>query len=180
MLSSFGEDACGRVYAVSLDGPVYRLAQSGPAQGGECGPPPGVSPPAPAPSDVAPETVDRTAPVVRLVAAARQRPWRTGVVALQASCDEVCDLTARGTFVLGRRRTLATTAKVTLRTATVTSRLAAGTTVTVQAKVSGRTRRSLLRALRRHRGVTVRFIVAATDPAGNAARGTARSQISLH
>ena len=26
-LSSFGEDARGRVYAVSLDGPVYRLAQ---------------------------------------------------------------------------------------------------------------------------------------------------------
>jgi hypothetical protein len=25
-LSSFGEDARGRVYAVSLDGPVYRLA----------------------------------------------------------------------------------------------------------------------------------------------------------
>ncbi|MDX6660093.1 MAG: hypothetical protein QOJ55_915, partial [Solirubrobacteraceae bacterium] len=25
-LSSFGEDARGRVYATSLDGPVYRLA----------------------------------------------------------------------------------------------------------------------------------------------------------
>ena len=25
-LSSFGEDARGRVYAVSLDGPVYRIA----------------------------------------------------------------------------------------------------------------------------------------------------------
>jgi hypothetical protein len=25
-LSSFGEDALGRVYATSLDGPVYRLA----------------------------------------------------------------------------------------------------------------------------------------------------------
>ena len=28
-LSSFGEDACGRVYATSLDGPVYRLTTSG-------------------------------------------------------------------------------------------------------------------------------------------------------
>jgi hypothetical protein len=28
-LSSFGEDAAGRVYAVSLAGPVYRLAPGG-------------------------------------------------------------------------------------------------------------------------------------------------------
>ncbi len=29
LLSSFGEDGCGRVYATSLNGPVYRLASSG-------------------------------------------------------------------------------------------------------------------------------------------------------
>src|SRR4051794_15732943 len=42
-LSGFGEDASGRVYAASLDGPVYRLAGSGrpgggsPASGGDTG-----------------------------------------------------------------------------------------------------------------------------------------------
>jgi hypothetical protein len=32
-LDSFGEDGCGRVYAVSLNGPVYRLATSGDCAG---------------------------------------------------------------------------------------------------------------------------------------------------
>jgi glucose/sorbosone dehydrogenase len=38
-LGSFGVDGCGRIYAVSLDGPVYRLASTGEcAAGGGAGP----------------------------------------------------------------------------------------------------------------------------------------------
>jgi glucose/sorbosone dehydrogenase len=44
-LNSFGEDSCGRLYAVSGDGPVYRLVGSQPTA---CAPPP----PPPAPSSV--------------------------------------------------------------------------------------------------------------------------------
>jgi len=41
MVSSFGEDACGRVYVVSLSGPVYRLTDGSPAPCVVTGGPPG-------------------------------------------------------------------------------------------------------------------------------------------
>jgi Glucose / Sorbosone dehydrogenase/PASTA domain len=54
-LYSFGEDACGRVYAASGSGPVYRLQPSGVASAPTCtpgapapGPPPPPAPPPPA------------------------------------------------------------------------------------------------------------------------------------
>jgi glucose/arabinose dehydrogenase len=174
-LVSFGEDACGRVYAVSLDGPVSRLAESGacilpPSAGG----PPATSPlggqtPAGAP--------DR-APVLRLAAAARQRPWRSGVVRLRVSCDELCRLSARGTFLITRTQRGAGAARVkVLRTAATRTALAAGATVSLTVKVSAATRRSLLGALRRDRRVTLRIAVAATDAAGHVRHGSARSRI---
>ncbi|HMJ32400.1 MAG TPA: PQQ-dependent sugar dehydrogenase [Baekduia sp.] len=175
-LVSFGEDACGRVYAVSLDGPVSRLAQSG-----ACVPAPG-SPAAAAPATPggqAPGT-DRTAPVLRLRAASRQRPWRTGVVRLRVSCDEACDVRVGGTFVVTRTKNgagAAVVSRVTISTAKAT--LAAGAAVSVKAKVSARTRRPLLRSLRRHRRVTLRFTVTARDKAGNGRTSTARSRVVL-
>jgi glucose/arabinose dehydrogenase len=177
-LASFGEDACGRVYAASLDGPVFRLAQSGdcvlpvpagapPAGGdGTTTPPPGAGPPA-------------GGPRVVLAAAARQRPWRTGVVRVRVTCDAICDVAARGTFLVTRTKSGAGAATVRLlRTATAKTTLAAGARVTVKAKVSARTRRSLLRALHRGRRVTLRFAVTATDRAGHVTRATARSRIT--
>jgi hypothetical protein len=38
-LSSFGQDACGRILVVSLDGPVYRLADGAPSACGSTAPP---------------------------------------------------------------------------------------------------------------------------------------------
>jgi hypothetical protein len=175
-LASFGEDACGRVYAVSLDGPVSRLAQSG-----ECVPPPG-SPAAGAPAAPGGQApgADRTAPVLRLRAASRQRPWRTGVVRLRVSCDEVCDVRVGGTFVVARSPNGARAAVVSrATTSTAKATLAAGAAVSVKATVSARTRRSLLRSLRRHRRVTLRFTVTARDKAGNARTSTARSRMVL-
>jgi hypothetical protein len=163
-LSSFGEDACGRVYAASLDGPVYRLAQSG-----ECVLPPTMT---------TASGGDLAAPVLTLRAAARQRPWRTGVVRLRVSCDAESTISARGTFLITRTGRRAGAAVVRpLRTTTARTTLAAGATATITAKVPAGTRRTLLRALKHGRRVTLRFAVTATDRAGHARRATARSQI---
>jgi glucose/arabinose dehydrogenase len=175
-LSSFGEDACGRVYAASLDGPVYRLSDSGAcvtpsAAGGGSGPGAGAAPPAPHGS------IDH-APVIRLTAAPRQRPWRTGVVRVGVSCDEQCRLSARGTFLITRTGPRARAAAVRLqRTATTRTTLAAGARVTIKMKVSARARRALLRALRRERRVTLRVAVTATDVAGHVRHASVRSRI---
>jgi glucose/arabinose dehydrogenase len=176
-LASFGEDACGRVYAVSLDGPVYRLAQSG-----DCVPPPAaVTPPvAPAPGGDAGGAA--AGPTVKLVAAARQRPWRTGVVRVRVSCDAICDITARGTFLITKANKKAGAAAVVklLHTASAKTTLAAGATVSLKAKVSAATRRSLLAALHRGRRVTLRFAVTAKDRAGRTKTASARSQVVRH
>jgi hypothetical protein len=49
--------------------------------------------------------------------------------------------------------------------------------VTIKLKVSARLRRSLARALHRHRTVSVRFAVDAKDAAGNARRASRSSRI---
>src|SRR5204863_10094158 len=63
-LSGFGEDGVGRVYAASLDGPVYRLVGDPVPPGSEPGPGPGGGGPAPG--------TDTTAPKITLLAARRQ------------------------------------------------------------------------------------------------------------
>jgi glucose/arabinose dehydrogenase len=173
-LASFGEDACGRIYAASLDGPVYRLGQSG-----ACVPPasvggPGVTPPG------TPGVPGAGGPRVKAGAAARQRPWTTGVVRLRVSCEQICDLTARGTFLITKaNKNEGAAAVVKLqRTSTAKTTLAAGATVSVKAKVSATTRRSLLRALQRGRRITLRFAVTAKDRAGHTKTTSVRSRIT--
>jgi glucose/arabinose dehydrogenase len=175
-LASFGEDACGRVYAVSLDGPVYRLAQSG-----DCVLPPGVAGPgAGGPGGPgAPGTITAGGPLVTAGAAARQRPWTTGVVRVRVSCAQICDVGARGTFLITKANKNAGTATVKLlRTATAKTTLAAGATVSLKIKVSARTRHSLLAALHRGRRITLRVAVTATDRAGHTRTTSARSRIT--
>jgi glucose/arabinose dehydrogenase len=111
-LSSFGVDGCGRVYAVSLNGPVYRLASTGACvAGGVDGAPPETGP---ATSPGAPDSTggvaglpptgpatarraDTRAPVLTVHAARRQRVLRKGFVQLRLATDA-----ARNT----RRRTV--------------------------------------------------------------------------
>jgi hypothetical protein len=165
-LASFGEDACGRVYAASLDGPVFRLTDGGACAG---------APPAPTP---APTAGGGGAPRVKVIAAGRQRPWRSGVVRVRVSCDELCRVTAGGTFLITRAQPKAGTAVVTpLRTATHKTVLAANAPTTIMLKVSAKVRRSLLKSLTHHRRVTVRVAIVATDRDGNSARAAARSPI---
>ena len=117
-VSSFGEDGCGRVYAASLGGAVYRFASSGACAG-----------PAPfvgrLPAGVVAAAPDHRAPAFTLLrAAARQHALRTGVVTIRVRCDELCAVRASGR-VLMTRGAHAAAARV-LRTRTAKATLAAG------------------------------------------------------
>ena len=117
-LSSLGEDGCGRIYAASIDGPVYRLVASGACAG-----------PAPVPF-AAPEGPAGTPggpggrPRVKLRVPQRQKVLRAGYVLLSPRCNKICRITASGRLLLGKgtepklqrvRRTLAANARVTLK-----------------------------------------------------------------
>jgi len=165
-LSSFGEDACGEVYATSLNGPVYRLtsgASNGcpgtvPAPG--AGTPPAGSPvDGGAPSGAAP---DRTAPTVRLTALRRQHARRSVRVTL--TCDERCTATVRA-------RGLDRPAGRLQRT------LAARTRVAVRVPLGRAFRGALRRSLRRHRSVALIVRVRVADAAGNARSAVLRLKL---
>jgi hypothetical protein len=153
-LVSFGEDACGRLYAVSHAGPVFRIVDGPPA----C-PPPKRGPP-PVPGGNA-GTIDRTAPRLRVrVGGLRRRALR-----LRVRCDEPCALAARG-----RLRGVA-------RLRTARRRLAAAQPAVVRLGMSRRAARRLRRTIRR-RGRVIAFVaVRARDAAGNESRVTRRARV---
>jgi hypothetical protein len=150
-LTSFGEDACGRIYATSGAGPVYRLSSAG----GTCTPQAGGAPPAAGP--------DRTRPSVRLTARRHQRRGR--IVHFAATCDEQCAITVTGRAA-GRR-----VGAIKRRT------LAAGARVPLRLTLTATARRALARSLRRHRSVLLTLSVRAADAAGNA--GVSRLHVRL-
>jgi glucose/arabinose dehydrogenase len=157
-LSSFGEDACGRVYAASLNGPVYRI-ESGAGTCPAPAAPPGTQPgSSPGPGAGTAGTPDRTAPTLRIGAHRRQRTVRRLRVAV--ACDERCHVTLRAT-ALGR---------------TAASRsglvLAAGSRVVVTTRIRRAARRAMVRRLRGHRPVLVHVRVTAADDARNAVTRT--------
>jgi glucose/arabinose dehydrogenase len=161
-LSSFGQDGCGRVYATSLDGAVYRFASSGECAG-------------PVPTAAAP---DRRAPAFTLLrAAALQHALRTGFIAVRVRCDELATVRATGRVLLTRRRARAAAAPV-LRTRTARASLAAGARTTLRLTLSKATRRTIKRSLaRRGRRAIVRIAVRASDRAGNARTAERRVRI---
>ncbi len=169
-VSSFGEDGCGRVYAASLGGAVYRFASSGACAG-----------PAPfvgrLPAGAVAPVPDHRAPAFTLLrAAARQHALRTGAVTVRVRCDELCAVRASGR-VLATRSGRAAAARV-LSTRTAKATLAAGAGKTLRLKLSKTTRRSIRRSLARGgRRATVRIVVRAADPAGNARSATRRVRI---
>jgi hypothetical protein len=111
-LVSFGEDACGHVYVVSDDGPVYRLSETSPAPACPASPPP--QPPAPPAGPTQDQstpaapvvTRDRKPPVLTVNARRRQRVLRSRTLTLRVACDERCSLiaSARVTGTRGSRR----------------------------------------------------------------------------
>jgi glucose/arabinose dehydrogenase len=154
-LSSLGEDGCGRLYATSIDGPVYRLATSGACAG-----------PAPLPYDTsgAPGAgkagADRTKPRIRLRVVARQRVVQKGFLTVRVGCNELCRIAASGKLLLpnaGKRATMQRARRT----------LAANARVTLKVPVSLPARR-LLRARFRTRALALtRLAVIATDTSGN-------------
>jgi glucose/arabinose dehydrogenase len=183
-VSSFGEDGCGRVYAASLNGPVYRLSSTGACAGPApfVGALPGaaVAPASSSPAAVRAQGVaaaDVRAPRVIVSVAARQRVARTGVVRLRLRCDEPCRVGVAGRVVLRRSRAAAAAAPP-MRTTTVRRSLPAGRDVPLRVKVEPRALLRLRRALSRPgRSAAVRLAVTATDPARNLARQAVRVRV---
>jgi hypothetical protein len=147
--TSFGEDACGRLYVASLDGPVYRIQDGAPSPCALPAPPPtGGPPPRPGPGDaVAPRLSVHTR---GLATAARRRR-----IVLRVRCDEACRVTAGG-----RLRGVGP-----LRTAS--RDLPAGDRTAVRVRFSRATARRLRAALRRRPRVVAAIAVRASDAAGN-------------
>ena len=157
-LSSFGEDACGRVYAASLNGPVYRIESGAGTCSAPAAPPGGQPPGGSGGAGAGTAGVDRTAPTLRIGAHRRQRTVRR--LRASVACDERCHVTLRAT-ALGRT--------AALRRGLV---LAAGSRVVVTARIRRAVRRAIVRRLRSHRPVTVRVRVTAADDARNAVTRT--------
>jgi hypothetical protein len=173
-VSSFGEDGCGRVYAASLDGPVYRLASSGAC----AGPAPFAGfLPAAAPAGAAPGAADTRPPVLTVSAPARQRALRLGYLRLRVTCDERCPLRASARIVIARAPAVAAAA-VPLHAGTVTRTLAPNARVALRLRLSRTTRARIARALARpRRRATATVTVRARDAAGNVATRTVRVRI---
>jgi len=166
-LVSFGEDGCGRVYAVSIDGPVYRLAATGACGVGGIAPVADGRPGAPA--------ADSRAPRLSLHAAKRQRVLRKRFVSLHVTPDEACRIRAHGRILLSRRDARAAAAARPPHTATVRRALTAGRRVSLRLKIGPRTAARIRRALTRpRRAAAVRVTLTATDAAGNIGRRTVR------
>ncbi|HEY6888019.1 MAG TPA: PQQ-dependent sugar dehydrogenase [Solirubrobacter sp.] len=152
-LSSFGEDACGRLLVVSLAGPVYRLVDGVPSACGSSAPGPLAPPP------------DTRACVVssRVSGVNSVRRARRLTVALRT--DEACRAT-----VSGRIRGVA-------RFETAHRSLVTGRRSVVRLRLSARGSRAMRGALRRHRVLTVTVTVRAADAAGNVARVTRKVRV---
>jgi len=142
-LTSFGEDACGRIYAASLDGPVYRLHDGAPSQ---CSSAVGAAvPPGGVPAVGA--AVDTQAPRLRIVYRGTQRFRR---LRLAIKPDEDCTATLRA------RR---------FRTRHVALQPGVRRVVRIRPTRTGAKR--LRRALARRGSVKVTIRIAARDAAGN-------------
>ena len=102
---------------------------------------------------------DRVAPRVEVGAAARQRIGRSRTIRVFASSTESGYVAASGSLTIDG---LALALKVVRRPIAV-----AGAGAELAVKLTAARRRQALRALRRHRSVTVRLVVVATDRAGN-------------
>lgn len=165
-ITAFGEDACGRVHLVKMDGAgtVKRLEED--ADPGSCdltvtyGPPtegggPGGGGVVPA-TPVIPATPALT---FSLAGARRQRPLRSGHVGVRLRCSGACSARALGTLTLrskGRR--------VRLRQAA--GRRSSAGSVTLELRLTKGGRRLLRRALRARRRVRASLTVRVRDSKG--------------
>ncbi len=164
LLVSFGEDACGHLYVVSLNGTVDRV-QDGAVGACVLKPDPDPAPtPAPAGTESAAPPADGTAPALVLTASRRQRFGRLLTVRLSALCSEACSLRVGARVAGGSLRSNSRA-------------LAAGRSTALRLRPSRAGARRIGRSLRRHRSLLVRLSARATDAAGNARSVTRRVRV---
>jgi glucose/arabinose dehydrogenase len=148
-LTSFGEDACGHLFAASLNGGVYRI-QDGALSACPTGTP---SPPASAGCGLSTKAYGTRS-------VTRRRYLRLALHAKAA-----CSVTITGRISgVGR-----------IRTARV--RIAAGQRRTVRLRVTRRTNSKLRRALRRHRTVRLTLSISGRDASGAVRTGSLRVRL---
>jgi hypothetical protein len=169
-LVSFGQDACGRLYTVSLSGPVSRIHDGA---GTSCDlpePTPSTPTPAaggnPAPAGGSPPatTADRTAPRLSVRRSARQRVRGSRAVRLTVTASEPATV----------RASLRIPGVTTLRSASRT--LAAGIPGVFRISTRGSRGRRVRRAVAR-RSRLATLTVTARDTAGNVARTVRRVRL---
>jgi glucose/arabinose dehydrogenase len=159
LIVSFGEDALGRVYAVSLNGRVARFSPGSPAPTSPVSPPVDVAAPlaATTPAAVPRDTV---APSLTLRQRTRERHFlRNRRLVIRARCTEACRLRASG-YV----RIAPSSHRWSL---TGSSALVARGTEALTLRAAPSIVRRVRRALQGNRAVTVFERVVAADRAGN-------------
>jgi len=158
---SFGEDACGHVYVVSIDrGSVERIQDGAP---GRCvlKPVPPALPPLGGGGGGGPAGSDRTAPRVKIRVAGKGRIGRRARPRIALTASEACRVTIRarlGGWTLVR-------AGASLR---------GGRRTVVRLRPKAKAVKRIRRSLRRHRHLTLRVSVTAVDAAGNTGHAARR------
>ena len=163
-LVSFGEDACGHVYVVSIAGSVDRL-QDGAVGACVLRPAPAgipTAPPAPTPAPVV--LPDRTSPRVRIALARKGRVGLRATPRITLTASEACRVTVT-----------ARVGKVKLKR--VRTPLRSGRRTILRLRTTRKGAKKLLKALRRHRRATLVVSVTARDAAGNRGRVERRMKI---
>jgi hypothetical protein len=162
-LSSFGEDACGHLYATSLGGQVHRIDDAPltpcpdpPPGGGGPGGGPGGEPGAGETSG------DGRPPELSVDRARRQRMVANRFVFLGIRCNEACGLTTGGSISV---RGAESTKRYSLSDASRS--LPARTRVRLAVKLSTKTRAKLARRMAAGAKPLARVVITARDAAGN-------------
>jgi glucose/arabinose dehydrogenase len=147
-LTSFGEDACGHIYAASFNGQVYRL-QDG----------------AISPCSFNGQATDTTPPGLAVGLAGVRKLLKKRVLRIGVRCSEACQVS------------VGTRLRKVRRLATRHRSLAANQRKVVRVKLSKALTRKLRKRVRRRGFVRIAVNVRATDAAGNVATKTKRGRI---
>jgi hypothetical protein len=147
-LTSFGEDACGHIFAASINGPVYRL-QDGAVS--SC--------------SLAGQPTDTTPPGLAVGLTGVRKLLRKRVLRIGVRCSEACEV-AVGTRLRKVRRL-----------GTRHRSLTANQRKVVRVKLSKALTKKLRKRVRRRGFVRIAVTVRATDAAGNVATATKRGRL---
>jgi glucose/arabinose dehydrogenase len=167
LIVSFGEDACGHLYVVSLNGEVDRVQDgaSGPCVFKAAPPPlPPLSPGGPGTGGAGPAAPDRTSPRITLRVARKGRVGRRATPRIQITASEACRVTITARLAGTKLKRVRTPLRAHHRTI-------------VRLRPKAKAIKRIHRALRRHKRVTMTVKVVAVDPSGNVGRLTKRLKV---